>query len=101
MKEAQTKITARVSKSKGILLDLSLTVREWLVCLKKDTAPSEGYIAVKTTEIYTEALTTTWKALKPMAGQVGRGNETRHSIPDPTDLPGLLAPRPRKSHQTN
>jgi len=62
LKEARTKITARVSKSKAILLDPSLTVREWLVRLKKDTAPSEGYMAVKITEIYTEAL-------KPLRGR--------------------------------
>ena len=41
IKEARTKIMARVSKEKALLLDPDQSLREWLFRLKKDTTPSK------------------------------------------------------------
>lgn len=56
LKEIRIHIVDSVSRQKALLLDPALTVREWLVKLKKDTAPTKGYMINQVTTEYTEAL---------------------------------------------
>jgi len=62
LKEARSHITSTVSPTKSILLDPDLSVREWLVRLKKNTEPTRGYMVKKTVALYVEAL-------KPLKGK--------------------------------
>jgi len=56
LRALRTHITATVSTAKQLLLDPTLTVREWLVKLKEDTAPTGKYMRKKALQQYSEAL---------------------------------------------
>jgi hypothetical protein len=61
LQAARVHITSTVSQAKQSSLDPSLSVREWLVKLKKDTEPAKGYMLLQTKKRYD----TTFKDFKP------------------------------------
>ena len=52
----RTYVSTNVLTLKRLLLDLTLTVREWLVKLKEDTEPTKNFIRRKVQLQYTESL---------------------------------------------
>lgn len=56
LREVRKYISAHVSPQKKLLLDRSLSVRDWLVRLKEDTEPTKAYMSVKAHQQYTESL---------------------------------------------
>jgi hypothetical protein len=54
-------ISDTVSPTKRLQLDADLSVRDWLVKLKEDTAPTQGFMLKKVHQTYVESL----KGLKP------------------------------------
>jgi len=56
LQQIRTQITSTVSIQKKLLLDPSLTVKEWLIRLKEDTEPSKNFIIRKVQLQYTDSL---------------------------------------------
>ena len=56
LREVRSYISDHVSTQKKLLLDPKLTVREWLVRLKEDTAPDKSFMMQKVHQQYTESL---------------------------------------------
>jgi len=56
LRAVRTHITTYVSKPKQLLLDPTLSVRDWLVRLKEDTQPTDNYMQRKALQQYTESL---------------------------------------------
>jgi hypothetical protein len=56
LRAVRTHITTYVSKPKQLLLDPTLSVRDWLVRLKEDTQPTDNYMKRKVLQQYMESL---------------------------------------------
>ena len=56
LQQIRTQIMSTVSIQKKLLLDPSLTVKEWLIQLKEDTEPSKNFMIRKVQLQYTESL---------------------------------------------
>jgi hypothetical protein len=56
LQQIRTQITSTVSIQKKLLLDPSLTVKEWLSRLKENTEPTSSFVRKKVQHQYTEAL---------------------------------------------
>ena len=56
LRQIRTQITSTVSIQKKLLLDPSLTVKEWLSRLKENTEPTSSFIRKKVQHQYTQAL---------------------------------------------
>ena len=61
LQAARVHLTSTVSQAKQSALDPTLSVREWLVRLKKDTEPTKGYMLLQTKKRYDN----TFKEFKP------------------------------------
>jgi hypothetical protein len=56
LQQIYTQITSTVSIQKKLLLNPSLTVKEWLIWLKEDTKPSKNFIIKKVQLQYIKSL---------------------------------------------
>jgi hypothetical protein len=67
LKEASSFITATISETKLLHLDMNASVREWLVTLKRNTEPAKAFMIRKAVEEYNNVL-----RARPSRSRIGK-----------------------------